>query len=231
MLTTKGANKYYRRSRISEWKFRLLVRYFTLDLCATEVARLTGLTRKTVTVIFLKIRRRVTQECARNSPFLTGQIEMNQSHSCTVCVCGKCGGGVSNKTPLFALLKHNDYMHAVIVPDCRKAALRALIRGHAITDSMFDQNGWHGFDALIDVEYEKPFKVNRRAGKDRHDLRQSPEREIETFWNFARRRLDKFYGVSNRTFHLHLKECEWRYNMHQRDAYVELLELLRKHPL
>src|SRR5215213_10280319 len=98
MLTAKGANKYYRRSRISEWKFRLLVRYFTLDLSATEVARLTGLTRKTVTVIFLKIRRRISQECARTSPFTTGQIKADQSHSCAVCICAKRGCGVSNKT-------------------------------------------------------------------------------------------------------------------------------------
>lgn len=226
-----GANKYYRRSRISEWKFRLLVRYFTLDLSATEVARLTGLTRKTVTMIFLKIRRRMAQECARTSPFTTGQIKADQSHSCAVCICGQRGCGVSNKTPVFALLKHSNSMHLEMVPDCRKAVLRALIRGHDVLDGMLELNGWHGFDGLIDAAYERPFKVERREGLTTTEQLQSADKAIEAFWNFARRRLEKFCGVSNRTFHLHLKECEWRYNMRQRDPYAELLKLLRTHPL
>ncbi len=231
MLSAKGANKYYRRSRISEWKFRLLVRYFTLDLSATEVARLTGLTRKTVTVIFLKIRRRIAQECARTSPFTTGHVKADQSHSCAVCTCGQRGCGVSNKTPVFALLRHDKGVYLEMVPDCRKAPLRALIRGHEVIDGMLEMNGWHGFDGLIDAEHERPFKVNRRLSTDTNEQAQSSEKEVEAFWNFARRRLEKFNGLSNRTFHLHLKECEWRYNMRQRDPYAEILKLLRKHPL
>ena len=55
-------NRYYRCSKISERKFRQLVRYFALDLTASKTAQLTGLTRKSVTVIFLKIRERIAQE-------------------------------------------------------------------------------------------------------------------------------------------------------------------------
>jgi len=231
MLAPKGANKYYRRSRISEWKFRLLVRYFTLDLSATEVARLTGLTRKTVTVIFLKIRRRVADECARTSPFRTGHIKTDRSYSCTICICGKRGCGVSYKTPVFALLKHDNCLSLEMVPDCRKAPLRALIRGHQVIDGILERNGWHGFDALIDAEFEKPFKVNGKVSTGTSGQLQSSDSEIEAFWNFARQRLEKFYGVSNRTFPLHLKECEWRYNLRQSDPYAELLKLLRKNPL
>lgn len=38
------ANKYYKRSRISEHQFRRVARYFARDLCATDTADLTGLT-------------------------------------------------------------------------------------------------------------------------------------------------------------------------------------------
>ena len=198
---------------------------------ATEAARLTNLTRKTTTVIFLKIRRRIAQECARNSPFATGQITRDESYSCTVCICGRSGCGMSNKTPVFALLKHNSRIYTEVAPDCRKALLRTLIRGRAFADGMFELNGWHGFDGLVDVEYEKPFKVNRKESGDIHQPLQATDKVIENFWNFARRRLEKFYGVSNRTFYLHLKECEWRYNMHGFDPYAELLKLLGNHPL
>jgi hypothetical protein len=40
-------NPFYRRSRISAKKFRQLLRLFALDLTATDVAQLTGLTRVT----------------------------------------------------------------------------------------------------------------------------------------------------------------------------------------
>jgi transposase len=62
-------NRYYRRSKISERKFRQVVRHFALDFTASDVAKLTGLTRKTVTSIFLRIRERIAEECERQSPF------------------------------------------------------------------------------------------------------------------------------------------------------------------
>jgi hypothetical protein len=48
---------------MSEKKFRRLLRYFAMDFCAMDVARLTGIRRKAVTVIFLKIRQRIAEEC------------------------------------------------------------------------------------------------------------------------------------------------------------------------
>jgi transposase-like protein len=33
--------------------------------------------------------------------------------------------------------------------------------------------------------------------------------DIESFWSFAKRRLAQFNELSDQTFYLHLKECEW----------------------
>ena len=49
--------------------------------------------------------------------------------------------------------------------------------------------------------------------------------------SFAKRRLQKFNGISSHTFYLHLKECEWRFNNRSKNLYAELLKLLRNHPL
>ncbi|MDR1499183.1 MAG: IS1595 family transposase, partial [Rickettsiales bacterium] len=35
---------------------------------------------------------------------------------------------------------------------------------------------------------------------------------IESFWSFAKNRLNKFNGFTNDKFILHLKECEYRSN-------------------
>jgi len=222
-------NNYYRHSRISESKFSSLVRHFAHDLNATDSAQLTGLTRKSATSIFLKIRQRIAQESMRSSPFVTGVIKATESHSCTLCICGRPGCGTTTGKPVFTLLVHDNRIHTQIIPDCRKAPLRAIIRGRYVADEVLLNNGWHGYDALVDVEYEKPYGVKGEAADEAAE--KGTLKEIENFWRFAKGRLEKFNGVSNHTFYLHLKECEWRFNRLELDLYTELLELLGKHPI
>lgn len=223
----KGENKYYKRSKIPEWKFRSLVSCFAQDLSATAAARHVGMTRKSVTTIFLKLRQRIAQECKRCSPLRSGKMILTEAHSCTRCACGKRGCGINHGKPLFSLLEYEHHIYTAIIPDCKKAPLRALIRGRHVEEAVLRNNGWHGYDGLIDVEYEKAFRVSRNypAGEP-YSLN-----EIDSFWRFARNRLEKFNGVPNRTFPLHMKECEWRFNMRDRNLYAELLGLLRQHPI
>jgi len=75
----KSVNRYYQRSKISERKFRQIVRYFAMDFTASDVAELTGLTRNTVAVIFLRIRQRIAAECERASPYSGCEVEVDES--------------------------------------------------------------------------------------------------------------------------------------------------------
>ena len=54
---------------------------------------------------------------------------------------------------------------------------------------------------------------------------------IEGFWGLAKVRLTPFKGLPKHTFHLHLKETEWRYNHRRADKYKCLRQYLRKNPL
>ena len=49
-------NRYYRRARLSERKFRELVRCLALDMSASDTARLTGISIRSANTIFLKVR-------------------------------------------------------------------------------------------------------------------------------------------------------------------------------
>jgi hypothetical protein len=42
---------------------------------------------------------------------------------------------------------------------------------------------------------------------------------IELLWSYTKRRLGKFHGVGKQTYHLHLKECQWRFNLRNEDLY------------
>jgi transposase len=222
-------NRYYERSRIAEWKFRLLVRYFALDFSATVVAQLTGLTRKTVNTIFLKIRERMAQDCERQSPLSAGEVEVDESYFGARRVRGKRGRGASGKTIVFGLLKRDGKVYAEIVPDCKKATLQAIIRGRVSPEAVIHSDGWRGYDGLVDVGYSKHFRVQH--GQNEFARGTHHINGIESFWSFAKRRLQQFNGIPARTFYLHLKECEWRFNNRSKNLYQELLKLLRQHPL
>ncbi len=222
-------NRYYRRSRITEWKFRLLLRYFALDLPASDVAELTSLTHKTVNTIFLKIRRRLAQDCERRSPLSAGEIEVDESYFGARRVRGKRGRGASGKTIVFGLLKREGKVYTEIVPDCKKATLQAIIRGRVAPEAVIHSDGWRGYDGLVDVGYSKHFRVEHGANEFSRGTQHI--NGIESFWSFAKRRLQKFNGISAHTFYLHLKECEWRFNNRSKNLYAELLKLLRNYPL
>jgi len=226
-------HKYYKRSRISEAKFRQLVRLFAQDLAASDVAALTGLQRKTVNSIFFKIRTRIAQECERQSPLAQGEVEVDESYFGPRRVRGKRGRGAGHKTPVFGLLKRQGKVYTEIVPDCRKAMLQAMlqaiIRGRVALESVIHSDGWRGYDGLVDVGYAKHLRVEH--GNNEFGFGTRHINGIESFWNFAKRRLQKFNGVPAHTFYLHLKECEWRFNRRNDNLYLELLKSLRENPI
>ena len=60
----KGKNKYYRHSKISEAKFRQLLRLFAMDLTATDAAQLSGVSVRSVNAVYQRIRIRLARQCA-----------------------------------------------------------------------------------------------------------------------------------------------------------------------
>lgn len=222
-------NRYYLRSRIAEWKFRSLLRYFALDLTASDTAQLSGLSERTVIVVFGKIRQRISEECERQSPFNNGEVEVDESYFGPHRVRGKRGRGASGKTIVFGLFKRDDCVYTEIVTNCKKATLQAIIRGRVSANAVIHSDGWRGYDGLVDVGYAKHYRVNH--GSNEFANTQSHINGIESFWSYAKRRLQKFNGVPAETFYLHLKECEWRFNHRHDNLYRELLRLLRRCPL
>ena len=99
-------NKYYYRSKISERKFRELVRYFSLDFTASDTARLTGLSVRSVNTIFLKMRQRIAENCEQQSP-VEGIVEVDESYFGARRIRGKRGRGASGKTIVFGIFKRN----------------------------------------------------------------------------------------------------------------------------
>jgi transposase-like protein len=221
-------NKYIKRSRISEAKFRELVRYFSLDLDAQKISVLTRLNRNTVNRYLHKIRERIAAFCEESSPF-RGEVEIDESYFGARRVKGKRGRGAYGKTPVFGILQRGGHVYTEIVPDCARKTLQAIIRGRIDPDSVIHSDSWRGYSGLVDLGYKKHYRVHHGQNEFANGRRHI--NGIESFWSYAKRRLMKFHGVPTSTFYLHLKECEFRFNYRHQDIYQVVPKMLRNKPL
>jgi transposase-like protein len=221
-------NRYFRHSKISEAKFRQILRYFAMDLTATDCAELSGVSVRSVNTIYLRVRRRLAEHCEQVSP-LGGELEADESYFGPRRVRGLRGRGAGNKTVVFGLLKRGQNVYTEIVPNASKAVLQAIIRGKADIASVIHTDRWRGYDGLVDVGFDKHLRVNH--GNNEFARGSVHVNGIESFWSYAKRRLVQFNGVPRHTFYLHLKETEYRFNHRHQSLYHALLALLRSAPL
>ena len=224
----KGKNKYYRHSKISEAKFRQLLRLFAMDLTATDAAQLSGVSVRSVNAVYQRIRIRLARQCAAQSPF-SGELEADESYFGPKRIRGKRGRGAGGKTIVFGLLKRGDCVYTEVVADASKSTLQAIIRGKVDPRSVIHTDGWRGYDGLVDLGLEKHFRVNH--GNNEFVKGSRHVNGIESFWSYAKHRLAQFHGVRREKFELHLKETEFRFNHRHLDLYKTLLRLLRDQPL
>ncbi len=157
-------NKYANRSKISEAKFRELVRLFSLNLDATQIAELSGLNRNTINRFLKAIRIRMAEYCEKESPFY-GEVEVDESFFGARRVKGKRGRGAYGKTIVFGLFKRNGKVYTEIVPDCSKATLQGVIRGKVEPESIIYSDGWRGYNGLVDVGYGKHLRVDHSSNE------------------------------------------------------------------
>jgi transposase-like protein len=221
-------NKYANRSKISEAKIRQIVKLFSLDLDASQITIITGLNRNTINRYITEIRKRIAQFCDKQSPF-SGEVEVDESFFGARRIKGKRGRGAFGKTIVFGVFRRNGKVYTEIVLDCRKATLQKVIRGRVSLQSVIHSDGWRGYNGLVDLGYKKHFRVHH--GQDEFVHGKSHINGIESFWGYAKTRLSRFRGMSKKTFHLHLKECEFRFNNRGENLYLMILNIIRKYPL
>ena len=117
---------YIYRSRISEAKFRQIVRLFCLDLTAVQTAELSGISRNSVNTYLTAIRRRIAEFCESESPF-SGQVEVDESLFDARRVKGKRGRGAYGKVLVFGLYKRNGKVYTRWCPTPLKRPYRLLL--------------------------------------------------------------------------------------------------------
>jgi transposase-like protein len=204
-------------SRISKYKRKKILELFSEDINAIKVSRLVGVNRNTVHLYFKIFRENIAKYQEEQILKEGGEFELDESYFGGVKKKNqaderrKRGRGAENKIPVFGIKKRNDgKVYTQIVENASKSTLLPIIRKMIkSTDSIIYTDKWKSYDGLI-LDGYKHQRVNHSK---RYSNRNGTHiNGIENFWSFSKRRLAKFNGVSRKTFYLHLKESEFRYN-------------------
>ena len=170
--------------------------------------------------VFGCISRTIAHFCEAESP-VKWVVEVDESYFGARRVRGLRGRGARGKTIVFGLFKRNGRVYTEVVPDYSKATLQGIIRGRVELESIIHSDGWRGYDGLVDLGYQKHFRVQH--GNNEFANKHSHINGIESFWAFAKTRLVRFRGLAKHTFYFHLKECEFRFNHRNEDIYKLVL--------
>lgn len=219
-------NKYAFRSRISEAKFRLLVKCFAFDLDATRTAVMVNVNRNTVNRYMRLIRMRLadfSKPPSGHKPVPAEKPPVAESSAPAI------RGSRKRKAHVIGILIHKGDVYTEVVSASIKPRLQSLVRGRTTLESAAKSPHWRPYRAIADMSRKRLYIVK---GPDAEDPKVKLDAATaEAFWASARDRLLKFYGIPSSTFNLHLKECEFRFNNRYGNLYTKLLELLRKYPL
>jgi len=199
------------------------VKLFVVDLDALRIAEIAGVNRNTANRYLAAFRERIARFCEAESP-VKGEVEVDESY-----VKGTRGRGARGKTIVFGLFKRNGRVYTEVVPDCSKATLQGIIRGHVELESVIHSDGWRGYEGLVDLGYQKHFRVEH--GHNEFANKHSHINGIESFWAFAKTRLVRFRDLAKHSFYFHLKECEFRFNHRNEDIYKLVINMLREKPI
>ena len=118
------------------------------------------------------------------------------------------------------------------MPDVTRGTSTRVIEGKASRDSIMCTDGFAPCDGMVDWGCKHHCRVSR--GENESVERGNPGDRIdgiESFWGYVKNRLVRCQGMPEEDFYLHLKGCEFRFDMRGRDMYRFMLRELRERPL
>lgn len=206
--------KLLKGGHLSERKCRDILELFCNDLTATQIADISGVSRVTVNGYLKIIRLAVVGFCeadgnaAKKLPFLKRDS-----------IPGK------EETPgaWYGVTMENGIVFSSCLKIIRSDDIRQFCGDYSIVEGDMSNIDLEGFHALADYSsrrlYWKGGNVMRLRSLE-------PVEEVVDFWNFTKRRLQKFRGMNKSTLHLHIRECEFRYNFRNDDIFTVLTGII-----
>lgn len=208
-----------RYSRITPNKRTRLLEFFVGGATARTAAEIANVNRNTARLFFHRLRVIIAEEQAKLSPFVDGEVEVDESYFGGRRK-GKRGRGAAGKVPVFGLLKRGGKVYTQVISDVKTTTLMPIIKDRIAPDSIVYSDSLPSYNAL-DVSDFRHYRINHSklfADKKNHI------NGIENFWNQAKRHMRQFNGVPKQNFNLFLKECEFRFNNPSPKKQLQMLK-------
>src|SRR3989339_1988826 len=185
-----------KHKRLSTFKIKRIISTFCVDINASKAALLLGINRNTINQYYYEFRRAIYAHQMSEFKKIFGAAEVDESYFGARRKRGFKGrlkrGRGTMKQPVFGFFKRNGRVYTEIVPNCKKPTLQAIIKGKIDKSTIIYSDKWRGYDGLVDVGYNKHFRVNH--GNNEFSRGEGIHiNGIENFWSFTKRRLSKFF--------------------------------------
>jgi hypothetical protein len=215
----KNKNKYIRRSRISEVKFREIIKCFSLDIEANKAAVLASLNRNTINRHYMLIRRLISQFCEVEGR----RLGLDSART--------DGVKAANESMIFGICLVNDRIYTEIIHhNAFQDDYKSFTSQKELELFLASCKSLHCNDyiAVVDYNYNRYIRRNSHIASDKQT---KDPKTCDLFWNYTKSRLMKFKGISKSTLYYHLKESEFRFNHRNENLYKLLLKFIRQNPL
>jgi len=211
----------FKHAKLSRYKIKKILFYFSMDLTATQTAQIMKLNRKTINRYYKLFRERLSRPQISGEPF-SGEVELDESYFGGKHHKGKRGRGSENKIPVFGILKRNGKVYTQIIPNATSKTLLEIVNSKVEMDSVVYTDSFRAYNHLTINGY-KHYRINhsKEFARGKNHIN-----GIENFWSYCKMRLAKFNGLQREDFYLHLKESEFRFNNRYEDLYKMMLQAI-----
>ena len=221
-------NKYVKRSKISEAKFRKIIMYFALELDSQKIAALTGLNRNTVNRYLSRIRNRIAELCENQALTVSCHTTVKTGRP-TAAHIGRSRSTPPDSLPVFGIQARSAHIYTEILSNGIHLKLRRLIKKGPSSDRLALPKDCLHYDGIVDLNSRWHYRLNPVSQQNKATA--GPHDSIDEFLGFARKRLTTINHNGADHFTLLLKECEYRFNNRNDNLYQLLLKRFRENPL
>jgi len=221
-------NKYLSVSRISERKFRQLVRCFCEDINATQISHLLGINRNTVNLWINRIRKRIYEQVEKEKLQNASCVQMDETFFCRPSKFYKKYKIPHHEIIVFGMIDNHQKVYAKIIKKVCKQEIYSIISECCSNTCVILTDGGTVYKGLSLSGYQHHFVNHINYEFSRYENGSCiTTNQIESFWAWMKVRFAKFKGIKWKYMHLHVAESVWRFNHRHDDIFMLLLSLFR----
>lgn len=233
----------YRAPRISARKRGILIRAFARDDTATSAADQAKVSRPCANRWYRHFREQIYRIHTK-APRFAGEVEIDQAFfggrgkKKEAAFIRQLAGltrkqimarvkrkKLQYKTEAVCFFLRGGTVYTHVVGDSSIDTMMPLIRLVVEPGSKIYTDKWPSFNPLTADGY-KHYAINHS-----HEYRDRRGRHIngvDRFLSFSKMRLARFFGLSRTTMPLHIKECEWRWNLGCEDRDIPIKDRITR---